>query len=158
MNKERDTQESAHAPDMTEQERLSYAAQLRGARVKARLTQAEVAEQAGIATNTYASMENGSRVPQAEKLWAAMLVLGLQPHSEDPEWLLEWWAVMRPLIMNLPRETRGVVMWKVVQILGDAVANGGLPESTLRSVPQQDDYDPAALNPGYSPDDENYGD
>ncbi|WP_223149222.1 helix-turn-helix domain-containing protein [Changpingibacter yushuensis] len=145
MSKQVDTQQFGDVPAMTEQERMSYAGKLRGARVEARLTQAEVAEQAGIALNTYAAMENGSRVPQAEKLWAAMLILGLRPRNEDPEWLQEWWAILRPLILRLPRDRRGVVMGQIVSILGAAVA-GEERASALHPVEDLSDR-PAIFDP-----------
>ncbi|WP_206192575.1 helix-turn-helix domain-containing protein [Scrofimicrobium canadense] len=124
MSTKRNAQELPKAPAMSEQERMTYANMLKEARVKARLTQAEVAEQAGIALNTYSTMENGNRIPQAEKLWAAMLVLDLQPQDAEPEWLREWWAILKPLIMELPQATRGITMGRIVNILADAIRDG----------------------------------
>lgn len=124
MKQDANAQELNSAPPMTEQQRATYAAQLKAARVSQKLRQQDVAEQAGIARNTYAAMENGSQIPQAEKLWAAMLVLGLQPNTDEPEWLQEWWAILKPLILQLPPSTRGETMGKIVLVLSQAIRAG----------------------------------
>lgn len=119
MNESPDAQESAPIPTMDEKTRMRFAAALRPARLEAGKTQDEVARAAGVARNTYAAMENGRTIPQAEKLSAAMLVLGLRPNpqSDDPQWLQDWLQIIRPLAVNLPEERRGPVMGRVIQTL-----------------------------------------
>lgn len=106
---------------MDEQTRMTYARQLKAARMRADLTQAEVAELASISRNTYAAMEKGTKVPQGEKLWAAMLVLGIRPDRHEPEWLQEWWRIIEPLALRLPESKRGVVMGRIIEILFEAL-------------------------------------
>ena len=106
---------------MDEQTRMTYARQLRAARVDAGLTQADVADQAGIARNTYAAMESGAKVPQAEKLWSAMLVLDIHQDRTEPEWLQEWWRILTPLALKLPVAKRGEVMGEIFQVLLGAI-------------------------------------
>lgn len=124
MNEAQEAQEPALVPRMDEQTRLRYAAQLKPARVKAGLTQAEAAEVAGVARNTYAAMESGATIPQAEKLWRAMLAVGIQPStSDEPTWLQEWWQIIAPLARRVPPEKRAQVMGEIVQALYGAVVD-----------------------------------
>lgn len=51
---------------------------LRKAREVAKLTQAQVAEQAGVHVNYYARMERGEENPSFEKLQSIMKVLGIR--------------------------------------------------------------------------------
>lgn len=106
---------------MDEQTRLTYSRQLRSARANAGMTQQEVAEAAGVSRNTYASMESGAKIPQSEKLWSVMLVLGIRPDRTEPEWLQEWWRIIEPLARRLPEESRGVAMGRIVKVLHDAI-------------------------------------
>lgn len=163
MNRYLDAQNLHNPPRMEEQERVTYARKLKSARIASGLKQSEVAEQAGIARNTYAAMENGTTVPQADKLWAAMLVLDLHPSREDPEWLREWWAILRPLILQLPKETRGITMGRIVAVLNDALQYGegqrGVGLRTITTDPSFEDFESmairdAALKPGYDAEDE----
>src|SRR5699024_5201608 len=104
-----------------EQQRLTYARELRPARAKMGMTQQQVAEEAGIARNTYAHMESGKQIPQAKNLWAAMLVLGIRSDRTEPEWLQEWWRIIEPLARQLPESERGVVMGEIVRTLHNAI-------------------------------------
>lgn len=121
MNANRDAQESALIPNMDEQQRLTFARQLRAARAERGMTQQAVAEAAGIARNTYANMESGKQIPQAEKLWSAMLVLGIRPDRHEPEWLQEWWRIIEPLARQVPESDRGAVMGEIVRTLHNAI-------------------------------------
>lgn len=106
---------------MSEQERIAFARELSPARARAGMSQAEVAEAAGIARNTYASMEKGAKVPQSKNLWSAMLVLGIRPDMPEPEWLQEWWRIIEPLARQLPESERGAVMGEIIKLLHDAI-------------------------------------
>lgn len=106
---------------MDAQTRLTYARQVRSARLAQGRTQAEVAEEAGISRNTLAAMESGKRAPQMDKLWAVMLVLGVRPDRHEPEWLQEWWRVIEPLALRLPIERRGETFGKIIGLLHDAL-------------------------------------
>lgn len=108
-------------PRMSEQQRLTYARELKPARARLGMTQGQVAEEAGIARNTYAHMEKGQTIPQAQNLWAAMLVLGIRPDRAEPEWLQEWWRIIEPLARLVPESKRGVVMGEIVRTLHDAI-------------------------------------
>jgi len=121
MNTNPKAQEPTLVPHMSEQQRVTYARMLRGARAERGLTQAEVAEAAGIARNTYAHMESGKQVPQAKNLWSAMLVLDIRPDRPEPEWLLEWWRIIEPLALRVPESKRGEVMGEIVRTLHDAI-------------------------------------
>ena len=119
-------QERNLIPSMDEQMRASFARKLRPARLDQGMTQQQVAAAAGIARNTYAAMESGKQIPQADKLWAAMLVLGIRPEAPDsPEWLREWWRIIEPLALRVPVSTRGIVMGEIVRILHDAITGSG---------------------------------
>lgn len=121
MNTNGGAQESTLIPRMDEQTRLLFAQRVKVARIEQGKTQGEVASAAGIARNTLAAMENGTGVPQSEKLWKVMLVLGIRPDREEPEWLQEWWRIISPLAQKLPEETRGEVMGRIVRTLYESL-------------------------------------
>lgn len=123
MNEAQEAQEPALVPRMDEQTRMRYAAQLKPARIAAGMTQAEVAEAAGIARNTYAATEAGSTIPQAEKLWNAMSIVGILPGSDEPAWLQEWWRIIGPLARRVPAGRRAQVMGEIVRALYAAIVD-----------------------------------
>lgn len=100
---------------------MTYARQLKPARLNQGRTKADVAEAAGISRNTYSSMESGDKVPQANKLWAAMLELGIRPDRQEPEWLQEWWRIIEPLATRLDEPQRGIAMARIMEVLLDAL-------------------------------------
>lgn len=106
---------------MDEQTRLLFAQRIKAVRIEQGKTQEEVASAAGIARNTLSAMEKGKMVPQAEKLWKVMLVLGIRPDRKEPEWLQEWWRIISPLAQRLPEETRGEVMGRIVRTLYESL-------------------------------------
>lgn len=122
MDTTKEAQEFNMVPRMSEQERMRFAAMVKPARLALGLTQAEVAEAAGVARNTVAHLEAGKQIPQAEKLWAIMLVVGVRPDSkEQPEWLDEWLAILIPALHRLAPEDRGRVLGECVRIAYEGI-------------------------------------
>ncbi len=60
------------------QARLAFGKKVRNAREQKGLTQAEVAEKAGVNTNYYACIERGEVNPSLEKIQAIAKALGLK--------------------------------------------------------------------------------
>lgn len=121
MNTEHGAQEPTLVPRMDEQTRVRYAGKIEAARRALGMTQAQVAEAAGVARNTVLAIESGDKIPQAEKLWRVMLAVGIRPDSPDPEWLDGWLAVIVPLLKRVPPEDRGRVLGQVTQVVYDAI-------------------------------------
>lgn len=122
MNTEHDAQELAPLiPKMDEQTRLRYASKVKAARQALNMTQAEVAEAAGVSRNTVLNLESGKQIPQTEKLWRVLLVVGLRPELEDPEWIDQWLAVLVPLFKRVPEEIRGQTLGEVTRVVYDAI-------------------------------------
>lgn len=122
MNTEHEAQESESLiPKMDEQTRVRYASKVRRARQDLGMTQAEVAEAAGVSRNTVMNLETGKQIPQAEKLWSVLLVVGIRPEIGDPEWIDQWLAVLVPLFKRVPEEVRGQTLGEVTRVVYDAI-------------------------------------
>lgn len=111
---------------LTEQERATYAAQVKPARRKAAMSQQELADAAQVSRGTVSNIERGATIPQEDGLRAVMTVLGLRVDGEQqwPEWVEEWVAVIGPLMARLSPERRGDVLGRVVVMLGEAMRDG----------------------------------
>lgn len=122
MNIEQEAQEStALIPKMDEQTRVRYAAKVKRARQELGMTQAEVAEAAGVSRNTVMNLESGRQIPQTEKLWSVLLVVGIRPELGEPEWIDQWLAVLVPLFKRVPEEARGRTLGEVTRVVYDAI-------------------------------------
>lgn len=64
--------------------RVEVGLKLKAARVRKNLTQAEVAEKAGLNTNYYACIERGEVNPSMEKLQSILKVLGVKSSKVLP--------------------------------------------------------------------------
>lgn len=148
MRTRSDAQELPEWKLWDEQSRMRYAEQIRPARQRAGKSQDQVAREAGVARNTVRAMEAGNGVPQAEKLWRVMLVLGLGEEEEAPLWLQEWWAIVRPLAERLPESRRGEVFGDIVMRLHRGIveplsaATDAAPSATVHPFPSPPEPEP----------------
>lgn len=67
-------------------------------------------------------MEGGVSVPQADKLWAVMLELGISPGS-PPEWFEQWAAVIQPLLEAVPQARRNELMGELTMRVARELAS-----------------------------------
>lgn len=122
MKSDRDVQEFAQAPRLTEQERMSLAAKVGPARKARGFTQAELADAAGVSRGTVGNIESGKIVPQADVLWRVLGALDARPGG-GVEWSPEvegWVRLIASLIEQIPADVRERVMLDIVVQLGAA--------------------------------------
>jgi transcriptional regulator with XRE-family HTH domain len=116
-------------------------AAVRNARVRAGLTQEDVAERIGMASEVYGRMERGQMLPRVENLRRLCLVLNVPPHEllgletmapnrgelprEDGKARAEDTADMRRLLRRLRRLNANQV--KLLSLIAGAMMNKGKP-------------------------------
>lgn len=98
---------------------------IKPARLEKGLTQQQLADMSNVSLKTIGNIESGRIVPQAASLRRLLIALdlGIDPADAYPEDVRTWLAVLGPLIANLPDETRGAVMTRVVTSLGEVLAD-----------------------------------
>lgn len=92
---------------LTQSQRVALAQQVKVARVERGLTQAELAEAAGVSRQTVSNMETGQRAPQEGALRKLMDVLGIEL-SEDvlSEDTRLWVGLIGGILEALPESRR----------------------------------------------------
>lgn len=92
---------------LTQSQRVALAQQVKVARVERGLTQAELAEAAGVSRQTVSNMETGQRAPQESALRKLMDVLGIEL-SEDvlSEDTRLWVGLIGGMLEALPEQRR----------------------------------------------------
>ncbi|WP_415395155.1 helix-turn-helix domain-containing protein [Rhodococcus globerulus] len=125
MSKRKNEQESVWGLPMAEQDRAAWSKKLKPARVAKGLTQRDVSEMSGVSLKTIGNIESGRMIPQAANLKRLMMALDLGPNPADgwPDWVHTWIAVVAPLIQQVPEESRGDLMLKIVMMIGEAITD-----------------------------------
>lgn len=108
--------------DLSMSERASYASRVKALRQGAELTQADVANLAGVSRATVVGIESGNTVPQAEVLAKVLRVLGLDidetAFSEQTEL---WLAMMGALIEAIPATRRESAVHAAMRALSEGL-------------------------------------
>lgn len=123
-------------------------AAVRNARVRAGLTQEDVAERIGMASEVYGRMERGQMLPRVENLRRLCLVLNVPPHEllgletmapsrgelprEDGKVRSDDTADMRRLLRRMRRLNANQV--KLLSLIAGAMLNKGKPTKSRRRL------------------------
>lgn len=112
MDQRSDVQKLATGRKLDEQERLEYAKQIRGVRAMRGMSQADLAEAAGVGRGTIINIETGKTVPQGDVLLRLMRALDMliSDEEETPEWLSGNLEIIANMMLRVPESKRAEVL------------------------------------------------
>ena len=125
--------------DMTQ--RRAFGPVIRAAREQAKLTQDELAEQAGTTRRTIGSIERGDSTAQRQVLDRVLKVLDLAPEQVDGD-VTAFLAMLSPLLQRVSPEERQRLMPDIVRLVvksmnAPRVTEGEAVEIRSLSAPQR---------------------
>ncbi|RZT66787.1 helix-turn-helix transcriptional regulator [Leucobacter luti] len=93
--------------NLTSQQRADLAAQVKEVRLRAGLTQQQLADEAGVTRQSIGNIEGGDTTPQAKTLLPVLKALGIAPSPAEftPE-TSRWLAIVGGIMDSLPIERR----------------------------------------------------
>lgn len=108
---------------LTYDERSAHAQRIKSLRQARNLTQDDLANEASVSRATINNWENGSTVPQADKLEVVFRALGVSLDEDELQPATrEWLAVMGVLIEKVPAAERQPVMNSAITLVARAGA------------------------------------
>jgi transcriptional regulator with XRE-family HTH domain len=118
---------------LTYDERASHAMRIKSLRQARGLTQDDLGNEAGVSRATINNWENGTTVPQADKLEVVFRALGVQlDDSEFEPATQEWLAVMGVLVEKIPAADRQPVMNSAITLVARGAQSA--PVAPIRPV------------------------
>jgi transcriptional regulator with XRE-family HTH domain len=113
---------------MTSTQRRVYAERVKLLRQAAGLRQEDLAAAAGVSRPTIIGIENGTSIPQQEKLVRILAVLGVDVQSPRfGEQTERWLTMMGALIEAIPVQRREPAVNAAIRELTDGIRAGGVP-------------------------------
>lgn len=117
-------------------ERAELAAQVKDVRLRAGMTQQELADAAGVTRQSVGNIESGTMTPQSKTLIPVLHALGIKPKAaEFSAETSRWLAIVGGIMDSLPDERRAAAGQAAVT----AVTNELVEASHVGSSPQNDD-------------------
>lgn len=144
MDTRKSTQEPATREAKSEsgrQERMSWGPRVKAARERLGLTQADLAEAAGVAVGTVQNIEGGKTTPQKAKLAPVLEFLGLdRKHTElwsDDQWYVAEMAVA--MYDQVPVKRQPEAASRMAAILADLIVEEAIAEAsaTIHAFPSR---------------------
>jgi transcriptional regulator with XRE-family HTH domain len=121
--------------ELSETQRVNYAAEVKSLRHGAGLTQQQLANAAGISRPTLISLERGERVPQSDVLLRVLAALGVEAIESKFENDTELWLqIIGSLIEAIPEDQRGFVVERAIRVLAAGVKTSAVGESQTKRV------------------------
>ena len=128
---------------------MSWGPRVRAARERLGLTQADLAEAAGVAVGTIQNIESGKTTPQRAKLAPVLEFLGLdRKHSElwtDDQWYVAEMAVA--IYDQVPVKRQPEAAARMASILADLIVEEAVAEATatVHTFPSRDERSAATV-------------
>lgn len=116
--------------DMSMDERQAMASRVRSLRQEAGMTQAELAQAAGVSRATINTLETGAKVPQADNLAKVLAVFGLTDGPEFETQTESWLSMIGTLIEAIPAPRREPAVFNVIRDLGREIQRGNVGDLT----------------------------
>lgn len=115
MTSRENVQKLAADRKLTEQDRLDYAKQVRMIRNMRGMSQADLAEAAGVGRGTVLNIENGKTIPQADVLLRIMRALDMvvEAGPELPEWVQGNMEIVSSMLLRVPEDKRAEVLSQI---------------------------------------------
>ncbi|CAN7263346.1 helix-turn-helix domain-containing protein [Microbacterium foliorum] len=104
--------------DMSMAERQEMASRVKSLRQEAGMTQAQLADAAGVSRATINTLETGTKVPQADNLSRVLAVFGLNDGPEFEPQTESWLIMIGTLIEAIPAPRREPAVSGVIRDLG----------------------------------------
>lgn len=125
--------------EMTMTERQEMASRVKSLRQEAGMTQAQLAEAAGVSRATINTLETGAKVPQADNLARVIAVFGLTDNPTFDTQTDNWLAMIGTLIEAIPEQRREPAVASVIRELGREIQRAnvsGLTEDDYTVTPE----------------------
>lgn len=107
-------------------DRANLAANVKALRQEAGMTQAQLAQAAGVSRATINNLESGATTPQASVLDRVMRVFGIGPDPDYSPRTELWLTMIGSLIEAIPEARREAAVNTVLRSLGNAVRAGAV--------------------------------
>lgn len=125
--------------DMSMDERQQMASRVKSLRQEAGMTQAQLAEAAGVSRATINTLETGAKVPQADNLAKVLGIFGLTDGPEFDAQTESWLSMIGTLIEAIPASRREPAVAGVIRDLGREIQRsnvGDMPDDDVHVTPE----------------------